>query len=342
MNLHQVGLSVVTVALMVGSGLSRTATLEVHAQGDLKTIDEHVKAAETAAGQEYRPLFTQLCAAPAPAPPARGGGGRGQQGPPERSTWYAEPVKVFDNLYFLGQSEYSVWAVTTSQGIILVDTIFGYSVETEVVEGLKKLGLDPAQIKYAIVSHGHADHSGGAWYLQERFGTRILVSAADWDLLERSPDPKPRRDMVITDGMKLTLGDTTLTMYLTPGHTQGTVSTVIPVRDNGKPHVAALWGGTLFNWLRGGAAYITPATPSSYWFEHYIASARKFREVAEKSGADILLSNHTQFDGSKTRLPAMATRKPGEPHPYVVGNTSVTRFLTMAEECAKAGLLRSR
>lgn len=98
MNLHQVGLSVLLFATAV------------HAQGDLKTIDEHVKAAETAAGQEYRPLFTQLC-----APPTRGGGGgRGQQGPPERSTWYAEPVKVFDNLYFLGQSEYSVWAVTTS------------------------------------------------------------------------------------------------------------------------------------------------------------------------------------------------------------------------------------
>jgi metallo-beta-lactamase class B len=249
---------------------------------------------------------------------------------------------VFDNLYFLGQSEYSVWAVTTSQGIILVDTIFGYSVEAEVVEGLQKLGLDPAQIKYAIVSHGHADHSGGAKYLQERFGTRILVSAADWDLLEKSPEPKPKRDMVITDGMKLALGDTALTIYLTPGHTQGTVSTIIPVRDNGKRHVAAVWGGTLFNWLRNRNAYITPATPDAFWFEHYIASARKFREVAAKAGADILLSNHTQFDGSKTRLPAVRARKAGEPHPYVVGSASVGRFLTMAEECAKAGLLRSR
>ena len=101
------------------------------------------------------------------------GGGQKQQGPPDRSTWYAEPVKVFDNLYFLGQSEYAVWAITTSQGIIVLDTIFDYSVEDEVVGGMKKLGLDPANIKYAIVSHAHPDHDGGARFLQEHYGTRV-------------------------------------------------------------------------------------------------------------------------------------------------------------------------
>jgi metallo-beta-lactamase class B len=90
---------------------------------------------------------------------------------------HAEPVKVFDNLYFVGQSEYSAWAVTTSAGIILIDTIFDYSVEDEVAGGLKKLGLDPESIKYAIVSHGHADHSGGAKFLQDKFGTRIILTA---------------------------------------------------------------------------------------------------------------------------------------------------------------------
>src|SRR4029079_9886092 len=132
--------------------------------------------------------------------------------------------------------EFSAWAVTTSAGIILVDTIFDYSVEDEVVDGLKKLGLDPTQIKYAIVSHGHADHSGGAKFLQDHFGTRIILSAADWDLLDRSDGTNPRRDMVAPDGQKLTLGDTTLPLYLTPGHTAGTISTLIPVKDQGKAH----------------------------------------------------------------------------------------------------------
>jgi metallo-beta-lactamase class B len=316
------------------------------AQSDPGTVDAHLAAAKAAAGQEYDHIFHLLCdsslPAPAPAAAARDGqAARGRSaGPPERSTWHAEPIKVFDNLYWVGQTEYSAWAVNTSDGIILVDTIYGYSVEDEVVGGLKKLGLDPAKIKYAIVSHGHADHSGGAKYLQEHFGTRVLLSAADWDLLDKSPEPKPKRDMVVTDGQKFTLGDTTLTMYLTPGHTAGTISTIIPVKDNGKPHVVALWGGTLFNWIRGRAAYITPATPDSYWFENYSTSARRFRDVVQKTGADIILSNHTDFDGSKQKLPAVVSRKPGAPNPYVVGNDSVKRYLTIADECAKVGLLR--
>ena len=152
--------------------------------------------------------------------PGAGAGGQ-RQGPPDRSTWYAEPVKVFDNLYFLGQTEYSVWAVTTSEGIIVIDTIFDYSVEEEVAGGLKKLGLDPATIKYAVVTHPHPDHHGGAKFLQDRYGTRVIMSAADWDFLDRTSGTKPKRDMVATDGQKLTLGDTTLTLYITPGHTRG-------------------------------------------------------------------------------------------------------------------------
>ena len=73
------------------------------------------------------------------------------------------------------------------------------------VGGLKKLGLDPAQIKYVIVSHGHGDHHGGAKLLQDRFGARVVMAAADWDLLDRArhQNPRPKRDMVATDGMKI-------------------------------------------------------------------------------------------------------------------------------------------
>ena len=116
------------------------------------------------------------------------------------------------------------------------------------MEGLKKLGLDPATIKHAIVSQGHSDHAGGARYLQERFGTPVILSAADWDLLDRSLEPKPKRDIVATDGQKLTLGDTTLTLYLASGHTLGTLATLIPVKGGGRPHLAALWDGTGFLW----------------------------------------------------------------------------------------------
>jgi len=332
-------------AISAGLALSLALAPTVVAQD----IDAHVAVAKGNAGQEYTSLFTILCPATsatapvagAAAAPQRGQGRgaagvaapapqRGQRGAPPASQWHAEPVKVFDNLYFVGMTEYSAWAVVTSAGIIVIDTIYDYSIEDEVAGGLKKLGLDPANIKYAIVSHAHVDHDGGARYLQDHFGTRIILSAADWDLFENStPEPsRPKRDIVATDGYKLTLGDTTLTLYLTPGHTPGTISTIIPVKDNGQPHVVAEWGGTAFNFTK------TPAN-----FQTYIDSARRFSDIVARAGADVIISNHTNYDGSKTKLPLLATRKAGERHPYVVGNESVRRYLKVAEECATAGLM---
>jgi metallo-beta-lactamase class B len=298
-----------------------------------------------AAGSEWTGLYTAVCgdAVGLAQPPAArgtgaagrraGGGGAGRRGggppaPPARETWYAEPVKVFDNLYYVGMTEFSAWAITTSEGIIILDAIYDYSVEDEVVAGLKTLGLDPAAIKYVIVSHGHLDHAGGAKLLQERFGARLIMSAADYDLLDQqNPSWKPKRDLEATDGQRLTLGDTTLTLYLTPGHTLGTISTLVPVRDNGRPHLAAAWGGTRFNFGRNREQLAM-----------YAASAARLRDIVAKAGADVLLSNHTDFDGSKTKIPALAARKPGAPHPYVVGRDAVQRYLTVASECAQAAV----
>jgi len=317
------------------------------AQSYPDTVDGHVAAAKAAAGSEYGGIVARICTAPAPPAPrpaAAATPAPRPAGAPARDTWYAKPVKVFDNLYFVGQTEYSAWAVTTSDGIIIIDPIFDYSVEEEVVNGLKSLGFDPNTIKYVLISHAHSDHVGGASYLQDRFNAKVIMSEADWTLLEgtRASWRKPRKELVATDGQKLTLGGTTLTLHITPGHTLGTISTLIPVLDGATKHVAAYWGGTAFNWVANRNAYITPERPDGFWFNNYIQSAQRFRTLAKNAGADVILSNHTAFDGSKTKLPALASRKPGGPHPYVVGADSVARYLTVAEECAKAGLLRAK
>ena len=328
------------LAIAVASGL---ATVGAMAQSAGSRVDAHVAAAKAAAGTEFAGVFNRICTeAVPPATPAapRPPSAPRPPGPPPRSAWHADPVKVFDNLSVLGQTEYSVWAVTTSAGIILIDSIFDYSVDDEVSGGLKTLGLDPATIKYVVISHGHSDHSGGAKFLQDRYNARVILTAADWDLLDKSTQTRPRRDMVATDGQKLTLGDTTLTLYNTPGHTLGTLSTLIPVTDHGTKHVAAHWGGTAFNWMANRAAYITPDRPDRFWFETYSASARRFKEITARAGVDVLISNHTIFDGSKTKLPALARRKPGDPHPYVIGTDGVQRYLTVVDECAQAGLAR--
>ena len=76
---------------------------------------------------------------------------------------------MFDNLYFVGGKIHSAWALVTSEGIILIDTIYPYNSEELVVGGMQKLGLDPKQVKYTIIPHGHADHVGGAKMMQDRF-----------------------------------------------------------------------------------------------------------------------------------------------------------------------------
>jgi metallo-beta-lactamase class B len=310
------------------------------AQNNTDTPDAHVAAAKALAGEDYTNLFNFVC--PAPAAPRGRGGQPGQGGPggpgargrgqgrgatPDPSTWHAEPVKVADNLYWFGQTEYSVWAVTTSDGIVVLDAIFDYSIEDEVDAGMKKLGLDPTKIKYAIVSHSHPDHFGGAKFLQDHYGTHVLMSKEDWDVLDGLNTTKPKRDMVAADGQKLTLGDTTFTMYFTPGHTPGTISTVFPIKDNGKTHIVALWGGMGLNNDRESLT-------------KYIASAKKFEDVAKQAGADIILSNHTDWDRSKVNLPILAKRTPGSPNPYVTNNETVVRFVKIAEECATAKVMR--
>ena len=142
------------------------------------------------------------------------------------------------------------------------------------------------------------------------------------------------------DGQKLTLGDTTLTLHLTPGHTLGTISTIIPVKDDGRAHTALLWGGTNFNWRNNGwPRYITPERPARILVPELQQLGQEDEGHRGESGADVLLSNHSNYDGTKTKLPALAKREAGDPHPYVVGNASIGRFLTVADECAKAGPL---
>src|SRR6187551_3580502 len=158
-------------------------------------VEAHIAAAKAAAGTEHAGLFTAACdtARDVIAQAARGEGPRPPRTTvdpvPPRDSWHVEPVKVFDNLYYVGQRNVSAWALTTSDGIILLDAIWDYSVEDEVVGGLKKLGLDPARIKYVVVTHGHGDHAGGAKLLQERYGSRLVMSAADYDWVEQSNLP---------------------------------------------------------------------------------------------------------------------------------------------------------
>src|SRR6202140_905169 len=296
-----------------------------------ETIDAHLIAARTAAGFDFTGTLARLCVAPVAVPSTLRDVAPGPA--PARDTWFTEPAKVFDSLYFVGSKIHSSWALKTSEGIILIDTLYTYNSEEEIVGGLKKLGLDPATVKYVIISHAHADHVGGAKMMQDRYRSRIVMGGPDWAAIEKSvngyPQGKPKRDIVADDRQKIALGDTTVTIVTTPGHTPGTLSMLFTVKDNGKPINVAYSGGTAFNF---------PSTVPN--FDAYIKSQVKMAAAAASANATILMSNHTEFDSAIPKIKMLALRKPGEPHPFDLGKETVARYFTVTGECAQAARLK--
>ena len=322
--------------LLLVAALVAVMTCAARAQAPAPATAENlVAAAKRAAGTDYSGTFLRICVAPENLAGGAGRGGAGAAPParvvPDRATWYARPYKVFDNLYFIGTRIHSAWALTTSDGIIVIDTLFDYAIEPEIVEGLTTLGLNPRTIKYVLISHAHGDHDQGAALLQSRYGAKIVMGTADWDsTLQRpasAPGGVPKRDIAVgPEGLKLTLGDTKVEIIATPGHTPGTLSFFVPVKDGGRTLTVAYSGGTAFNFPRQAAN-----------FAIYRDSERKMLEVAEAAGATILMSNHTEFDRAYDRVRlAQLARGAGEKHPYETDTATVLRYFEMRADCAEA------
>ena len=319
--------------LLFVAAVSGAMALTVHAQVPATVPPERlVKAAKRAAGVDYAGTFLRICVAPdnLEGAPSRGGAPPART-VPDRAVWYAKPYKVFDNLYFVGTKIHSSWALTTTDGIVLIDTLFDYAVDPEIVEGLTTLGLDPRSIKYVLISHAHGDHDQGAALLQSRYRAKIVMGAADWDsTLQRpasAPGGVPKLDVVVgPEGTKITLGNTTVDVIATPGHTPGTLSYIFPVSDKGRSVVVAYAGGTAFNFPRRAEN-----------FAIYRDSQRAMAKAAAAAGATVVMSNHTEFDRAydRARL-AQLPRVAGEKHPYETDTAAVQRYFDVGADCAEA------
>lgn len=246
------------------------------------------------------------------------------------------PVKLFDNLYAVGNSESVVYALTTSDGIVLLDSGHPGDIETLVLPGLGSLGLDPAEIKYVLIGHGHNDHYGGAAFLQEQ-GARIGSTAADWETIAaEAPSrlfgnaPKPARDLVLQEGEPLVVGDTTITLVEIPGHTPGSLAFIFPVQDGANSHMAGLFSGTVL------AAGFVPLPG----LKQYITSVSHYLETAERLQVDVEVQNHPIFDDTPGRIAALATRAPGAPHPFVMGTERYGRFWNVISACMQAAIVQ--
>ncbi|MFI1359020.1 MBL fold metallo-hydrolase [Streptomyces sp. NPDC020898] len=230
------------------------------------------------------------------------------------------PLRIFDNVAVLSVGWVSATAILTSRGIILVDALNTPEEAAQfIVPGLRDLGADPSTIRYVVVTHGHLDHFGGAQYLADQYGARVMMAPADWDLLATtSPANAPTRDLDIADGQRLTLGDTTVTLHHTPGHTPGTVSPTFPVRRQGRRHTAMLWGGTN-----------PPAATANK--ELYLSSALAFASRMRRAGVDVELSNHAFADYGLERMEELRN-EPGSPkNPFVMGTAGTQRLMKVIE-----------
>lgn len=244
-----------------------------------------------------------------------------------------EPAKVFDNFYFVGMDNISAWALTTSEGIILFEAMMVANWEQTILDGFQTLGLDPNDIEYVVLGHAHNDHWGGAAFLQQRYGARIVMGEPDWDHILTwpqigTPAPIPHKDRGVVDGDTLTLGDTTVRFVATPGHTPGTISSLIPLRDGQNSHLAAYWGGPSMSFL----------DPDG--LEQYIASTYKLQNA--DLSTDVELTNHPWGDGTLEKIEALQDRRSGDPHPFVTGHSGVERWAELLRRCTREVLSEKR
>jgi metallo-beta-lactamase class B len=208
--------------------------------------------------------------------------------------------------------------------------------------------LDPANVKAILVGHGHADHFGGATYFQERFGSKVYVSATDWTLMENppqrgrgpgaggapaAPPPAiPKRDGILTEGEAVVLGDVRVTPVAVPGHTQGAMGFIFPVKDGGRTRTAALFGGS---WL-------TPNLLSDDAMQTYLQSVAHFREATKRANVDVWVQNHPLMVPFQEWVTAASTRKSGDANPFVVGQGEYQKFLDVMQGCSEINLARRK
>jgi metallo-beta-lactamase class B len=288
-----------------------------------KQTQQHIATAMKIAGSDLVPEAKAFCTPTGPQRPALARQAAGLAPEPDR---LLEPIRLFENLYYVGFSDVGAWVIPTSDVIILFDALNNADEGRDVlIGGVKKIGLDPAQIKYLIIGHGHNDHTGGGLYVQNTYKPRIVMGAPDWATVvagERPDRPVMKRDMDATDGQKVTVGDTTVTLVLTPGHTPGTIGMLVPVKHQGRTHTVLLLSGTQM-----------PTRASLAVFEHV------FNDLAKKQNAEGALGSHPDILMNKLpAMEAMSKQYPKGPHPLLMGPEKFSRYLDIMLECGRARL----
>jgi metallo-beta-lactamase class B len=237
------------------------------------------------------------------------------QSDPTSRSWNqpVEPFKIAGNLYYVGASDITSFLITTPQGHILIDSGFEETVPI-IRENVRKLGFKLEDVKILLISHAHYDHVGGMATLKELTGAKLLVHEKDVPQLARGGKGDPhlgnqfpfrpvQADRALKDGEQVSLGGTTLTAHLTPGHTLG--CTTWTMKAEGKDVVFVC------------SATILPGVTLTK-NERYPGIAEDYAhtfQVLKSLPCDIFLASHASFYdglGKAERL-----RKSAEKNPFI-------------------------
>ena len=179
-----------------------------------------------------------------------------------REPWkgYVKPFRMWGNLYFVGTEPASVHIIDTGEGLMMLDTGYQQSLYL-VIHNMHLLGLNPYDLKYIVLTHGHIDHIGGARCLKELTGAKIVLGRPDRDYVNGKLDLSFAKelnmefnetfdaDILIDDGDSIEHGNTKITAVATPGHTEGAMSYFFDVYDGERTMRAGLHGGMGINTL---------------------------------------------------------------------------------------------
>lgn len=252
----------------------------------------------------------------------------------DRKNQYVEPFQIFDNVYYVGIDWVAAYLIDTGDGLILIDSLYGNWLPV-LLNNIRQLGFDPADVKYLINTHGHFDHAGGSALFQKLYGSRVVMTAEDWQVARAKPElaafymPTPRVDIIAKDGDTITLGDNTITLFNTPGHTEGVLSLGYTGKDRANTHSILTLGGVGLNFSGVERTEI------------YLDSYRRLQSMQDNFS--VSLPNHQSMGRVFDRRDLLAQRQRGQAHPFVDKpglSRNLASFIAAAEiklEQEKAG-----
>ena len=219
------------------------------------------------------------------------------------------PHRVMDNLYYVGTTMLASFLVTTPEGHILVNG--GYeSTVPAIRSSVEELGFDFEDIRMLLSVHAHPDHAEADALIKELTGADVVTSRAEAPALrEFRPGGKEHPiDRMLDDGDTVTLGGTTLTAHLMPGHTKGCTAWSLELQEDGRTYQ-----GLIECSLNGQFLPLVDNEDYPEIVDDFIATYAKARALP----VDLFVSSHGVFYGLDEKYERLQARGPGDPNPFV-------------------------